>query len=406
MKQIDQLWQDRVQAYIQELRRYLKYMFNDHLLFVLVFGGGAAVYYYSQWVQTLSSDVPIEFIMAIVLAILLAISPVHTLLKEADIVYLLPLEKKLGNYFRKGIVLSFVSQSYILLIVLALFMPMYAQVTEKGFNTFFYYLLVLLVMKIWNLTIHWMTLKMTGLFVAILEWIIRYVFNVILLYLIIAESSVVWIGITIVVMLLYFIYVKVSTENKILQWEKLIAKEQNRMQIFYRAANMFTDVPHLKGQVKRRQWLDRLFSHIPYGSNQVYRYLYNRTLIRTSDYSGLVIRLTIISFLVLQLMDNLYFSLAISLLFLYLTGFQLLPMIRRFELKIWPELYPIHPMQKNVAFEQIVLKVLVMQAIIFGIGTVISSNFLQGVIVGASAVIFAILFAKFYAPGRVKKMLR
>lgn len=40
MRQIENLWQERMQAYTKELRRYFKYMFNDHLLFVLIFGGG------------------------------------------------------------------------------------------------------------------------------------------------------------------------------------------------------------------------------------------------------------------------------------------------------------------------------------------------------------------------------
>ncbi len=71
MKTINELWKERVQAYITELQKYMKYMFNDHLLFVLIFGGGAALYYYSQWVKTLPTSFPAAIIMAILFAIVL-----------------------------------------------------------------------------------------------------------------------------------------------------------------------------------------------------------------------------------------------------------------------------------------------------------------------------------------------
>ena len=91
-----------MQAYTKELRRYFKYMFNDHLLFVLIFGGGAAIYYYSQWVNTLTSGFPVGIIMAVVLGLICSQQArfIH-LLKEADIVFLLPLETKLMEIFQE-----------------------------------------------------------------------------------------------------------------------------------------------------------------------------------------------------------------------------------------------------------------------------------------------------------------
>ncbi|MBS4177501.1 ABC transporter permease [Lederbergia citrea] len=404
MKQIDELWRERVQAYIKELRRYFKYIFNDHLLFVLIFGGGAAIYYYSEWVKTLGSGFPVGMVMAVVLAIFLAASPIHTLLKQADIVFLLPLEIKLSSYFKKGIKLSFVTQGYILLLLLAAFMPMYAKVTGNGFKTFFYLLAIILVLKVWNLYIHWMMLKVNDRHALFFDWLIRYLLNAILLYFIIEEASFWFIGVILLIMAAITLYFRETVKNKPLRWDLLIEKEQGRMQVFYRAANMFTDVPHLSGQVKRRRWLDPLFSHIPYGSGQTYRFLYARTIVRTSEFSGLIIRLSIISAILLIYNSNVYFSAAISMLFLYLTGFQLVPMLRRHELKVWTGLYPVNPSQKRIAFLGLLLKVLVCQAILFGISAGIGSNIQHGAVIGGVAIVFAFLFAKVYAPGRIAKL--
>src|SRR5690606_14407573 len=125
----------------------------------------------------------------------------------------------------------------------------------------------------------------------------------------------------------FSIYLRGLVKNKTIQWELLIEKEQGRMQAFYRVANMFTDVPHLKGQVKRRQWADFIFSSIPYGSEYTYRFLFSRTIVRSSEFSGLVLRLTLISGFIIIFSSNLYLHVAVSLLFLYLTGFQLLPIL-------------------------------------------------------------------------------
>jgi len=176
------------------------------------------------------------------------------------------------------------------------------------------------------------------------------------------------------------------------------------MQMFYHAANMFTDVPHLTGRVKRRKWLDPIFSRIPFDSKFTYRFLFSRTLVRTSEYSGLVVRLSIIAALILLYSNNLYFSLIISCLFIYLTGFQLIPMIKRHDLKIWPDLYPVPPQQKRTALLQLLMKVLVVQAILFSVSACIGLPFIEGIIVAIVTIIFALIFSNVYTKTRLKKL--
>ena len=70
---------------------------------------------------------------------------------------------------------------------------------------------------------------------------------------------------TVVLFLSYrAVYASIGGKQKIKKpfpYDHFIALEQNRMMRFYRFANYFTDVPHLKGSVSRRGWLGFLFGH-------------------------------------------------------------------------------------------------------------------------------------------------
>ena len=80
-------------------------------------------------------------------------------------------------------------------------------------------------------------------------------------------------------------------------YEHFITLEQNRMMRFYRFANYFTDVPHLKGSVSRRAWLGFLMRPAHFGQTSPQRYLLRRTLVRTDDIFWLWVRLTALSVL-------------------------------------------------------------------------------------------------------------
>ena len=68
------------------------------------------------------------------------------------------------------------------------------------------------------------------------------------------------------------------------------------MMRFYRFANYFTDVPHLKGSVSRRGWLGFLLRP-PNLKGPMQKYLVKRNFIRTDDIFWLWVRLTVITIL-------------------------------------------------------------------------------------------------------------
>jgi ABC-2 type transport system permease protein len=403
MNNVESIWKKRIIEYNQELQKYLKYMFNDHLLFVLIFALGGAAFTYNQWVKTLDPSFPAAFIMSAILGLILAWSPVYTFLKEADAVFLLSLEGKLSGYFKKSIWISFMFQSYIQLLVLAALMPMYVAVSGSGFNSFFPLLALVLVMKVWNLYVRWFMLRYQEKTTHLIDSIIRFLLSACFLLLVLSDAHKLLITAVAAIMAGYFIYFYQTTKKKNLKWDLLINLEQQRMLLFYRIANMFTDVPKLRGKVHRRKWLDSIVK-TDFSQRSTYRHLYLRSLVRTSEFSGLYIRLTLIGAALIYTNQSFIINILTALLFLYLTGFQLVPLYKRFDYKIWVLIYPLSKELKTSSFKNVLNQSMMMQSIIFTLPLLIKGMWMEAFIILLTGFVFSLLFSQYYLIQRLKKM--
>ncbi|MEI5906455.1 ABC transporter permease [Bacillus spongiae] len=403
MKSIDSIWKRRVADYNKELQKYLRYMFNDHLLFVLIFALGAGAYTYNEWVDTLDGSFPAEIIMAMVLGSLLVWSPLYTFLKEADAVYLLPMEEKMRGYFQKSLFLSFLFQTYAPLLVLAALMPMYVQVSGVAFSSFFLIFGAVLLIKGWNIFVKWNVLKSQDSEVAVVDGIIRLLLNITLLFFILERASYLFILILALVYLAYGIYFYRTAKGRTLQWERLIDIEVARLLQFYRLANLFTDVPKLKGKVYRRKWLDPFLQKAKFEQKESFTYLYSRTFYRSSEFLGLFIRLTMISMLLLYVNDWVYFQLFISVLFLYLTGFQLIPLVKKHSYVIWISLYPISMKERRRAFLALIQKLMFIQSALFALIPVLAGQWQNGVLILVVNLVISLMMVSVYIPKRIQK---
>lgn len=399
------LWQDRFGRSSRELGKYLKYILNGHFVIVLVFLIGTAAYYYQEWVKNLSPDFPAAPIMAIPLAILLTYSPIYTFLLEADRVYLLPLETKLKGYFTRSLIVSFVVQIYLLLMGLGIFMPIYARVNNGNFHAFFYFLLAMTIVKVLNLLIRWRIQYHVESRVHATDSVVRYFINVIFLYFLFSNANLIFLVIVILILVILNLYFQKATASKGLKWELLISLEERRMESFYRLANLFTDVPKLKDRVKRRRWLDPLYELLQYGQNQTYAQLFTRTFIRSGDYLGLFFRLTFICYLFLYFVSNEYGQIITAILFLYLTGFQLLPLWNHYQNKLWIELYPVKDGQRQSTFLKLLTNVLNLQTFFLSLAPFIQGRIGTGVAVLATGFLFTYGFVYLYCRNKIAKMM-
>jgi len=396
------LWKDRAGGRMKDLGRYLRYIFNGHLVIVLLFLVGTAAFYYQKWIATLSTDFPAELILAVIIGFFVTYSPVYNFLLEADRVFLLPLEDKLKGYFLRSGIASFVFQGYILLMVLAVLMPIYAHVNNNSFSSFIPFLVVLLIAKGWNLAVTWKINYYIESSVQRWDIVVRFFLNAAFSYLLFKQANLIILLIIALIMGFYYYSFLSRTKKMGLKWDQLIDHEEKRMASFYRLANMFTDVPKLKDTVKRRKWLDLFISRIPFSHEKTYLYLFSRTFLRSSDYLGLFLRLTVIGALGIYFISFGLGQILLSVLFLYLTGFQLLPLWNHHQNKLWVDIYPVAQKYKTDSFHFLLMIILAIQAVIFALFILLKGEMVISLFALLAGLAFSYIFVYFYGKNRLR----
>ncbi len=402
MFEADALWKKRLRHTGKELGKYFRYIFNGHLVLVLIFLIGAGAYYYQAWVETMDPDFPVPLVMAFLLALIVTHSPIYTLLKPADRIFLLPLEDKLGPYFFRAVLLSFFISLYWLIIGLAVLMPMYVNYSTGNFSVFFSFLAILAVLKLVNFLIRWQIQYYVETIIHRVDSVIRFLVNGVFLYLLFDGASY-WLLLPFVFIyaLLYYLYFH-QTMEKGLKWDYLIGQQGRRMMVFYRFANMFTDVPGLEYNVKRRKWLDWLERFIPFKQENVYTYLFLNTFLRGGDYFGLFVRLTIVGAIGIYLLPALYGKLLFVVLFLFLTGFQLVPLWKHHQNKILFNLYPVGEETKRSSFKILLFCLLAVQSLLLATAVLIGGNLLTAAAALGGGLLFSCLFVFFYINNKLR----
>ncbi|PIC63103.1 protein EcsB [Sporosarcina sp. P13] len=293
MNSMHDIWGQRFFHYVNELQKYMRYVFTGHLAIVFMFAIGAGGYAYSEWLKEVPLNFPSVWIVAIVLSLLLMKAAPTTLLKPADIVYFLPLEDQLPNYMRRSLTWSTFSQLPLPLIAMIVALPL-LKATEVG-TSIEYLLVILLIIALKGVYVR------TEFNVRIANdefiWpdrVLRLALAFLVIYCGFLWSPAVFL-VGIIVAILYAKFWEKKARQFPFPYEQFIELEQNRMMRFYRFANYFTEVPHLVGSVSKRSWLTFAMKRATFKRRDVQSYLVVRTFIRTDDTFWLWLRLTTLS---------------------------------------------------------------------------------------------------------------
>ncbi len=384
------LWSNRFAVFVGNITKYLRYILTGHLLIVLMFLFGWVAYNYQNWTNAVPEDFPIEIAIGVVVGTLLTHSPIRTYLRDADAVFLLPLEAKLKQYFVRSFIVSFIVQSFQLLIVLVLCMPFYNQLRETSISLS-WLLLLAVFLKLLNLLFQFAQ-QFTPIPSKMLrEKVTIFLLNVLMITMFLRQDY--WLMIAMVGI---FVVISLLEANKIystpLPWERLVSLENDFMNRFYRLANLFTDVPHLKGQIAPRKLLSRFMSTQYQSANKTMDYLFMRTFMRANGYFGLVVRLTFIAAIIIFFAHLQYGSLVVTLLFLYFTGIQLIPMAHHHHYQMWLDLYPIEESTRKKAVTSLIRRILLVQVGILTVVTLFAEGFLIGALSFLAGAVFVFLF--------------
>lgn len=393
----NEFFKKRFSEHLKETSRYLRYIFNEHIAFAMLFFVSALAFYYRQWLAVLPENFPVSWVIGIAFGMLASYSPVRTLLKEPDLVFLIAAENKLGKYFRNALLYSFVGQLYLILLVAAALGPLYfAAFPDRSGNTYLLVIVVLLIFKIWNLLANWWMLKVRESNIRLVDQLARVLLSIAVFYFIV-KGEMVLAGVITGLFIIDFLHnYHMSQKQAGIAWELLVEKDQRRMQSFYRIANMFTDVPHLRNQVKKRHWLVSLVSRVPFGQKFVFDYLYRITFVRSGDYLGMYIRLIVIGGLFIYFVPNVWMKVIFALLFLYMSCFQMMTLYQHHRTVIWLDLYPVDGKWRQRALVKWLFSLMGMQTVLFTIVMLVQSAFTGAGVVLAGGFVFNYVFIKGY----------
>lgn len=366
------LWSERFSRYVAEVRRYLRYMLNDHLLFVLFIGLSVGAVLYEKWVRALSPQFPYAVVEAFVLALFLTPSSVRTFLQEADVVFLTPAETKLRPYMQRSLLFSFVVQTLFLLAGVFVVAPLHLRFASMPLSLFAFFLWL---WKGWNVWIHWREIHWVEQKAKWIGDIGRFLLNGVAVYFLLVDVPPFLFFVLLVITACISFYFWNVTKQKPLPWEELIWQEAQAMRRFYRLANLFTDVPHIQEKAKRRRWMDVLLRFITdWRKDAAFRYLYVRTFSRAGDYFGVYVRLTMIGCLLLYIVPTGYGKALAACFFLYATGIQLFALSRHHRGHVLVRLYPLSPSMQKKAVLQLLFLLLSVQHVVFVLILIIGSN--------------------------------
>lgn len=374
------LFKERLGEHIKLLNRYLRYIFNGHFMIALMFIIIALSVYYQKWLEDIPNHFPGGLVIAFVLGVVASYNPIQTFLKEPDKVFLIVKEAEMHQYFRLALVYNFAFQLYLVIIALAASGPLYGTMyPDAGRYEFILLIIIVLILKGWNMAVNWMMFKVRNPFMIRLDKVLRTLISISLLYFFIQGTFVY------LMVILFFIvtlndYI-LSRKQGGLAWDVLIENDQHRLSAFYRFVSMFAEVPQLTRRLKKHRLLSKIvhaFSPFKHGST--FDYLYRLTFIRSNDYLGLFVRLTVIGALLIYVLPNPWLKIAMALLFLYMTSFQLIPLYYHHRTSIWIDMYPIETSMKKRAFLKGSLQLSLVQTIVFALFFLIWLDFVGGLL--------------------------
>jgi ABC-2 type transport system permease protein len=194
------------------------------------------------------------------------------------------------------------------------------------------------------------------------------------------------------------------TRHLTLDWRLAISAEADRMYSVYRFFNLFTDVPTVQGNVKRRTWANGLIRRLTIEGHP-WSYLYARGFIRNTDVSGIVIRLTLLAMVVVFLVPVIWLNSVLAALFIYLIATQLMPLFDQYDGNVFTHLYPVSFAQRQADFQSLLTKVTILVAALIVLASLgLHLSWLQLGINLVIGIIEVLLLTRLYYRVRLKKL--
>lgn len=373
MMDSQKIWSERFQDFLQTFLRYMRLIGNSGLLFSFFFLVIFGSYYYSLLVKQIPEQFPVLVVIAIVMTLILTKANIRTFLQRADIVFLLPAEKKMRKYFSSAMVYNLVLQMLGTMVVAIVFAPLYSIRTDATSYAYLNIIIIFMLIKGWNVIVHWHALKLSRERSILSDTVLRICATFLFVYLLLIGAPIIYLFIVGMIMLVFLLYVSLTVSKQHgLKWERLIEQEEALATRFYKFVNAFVDVPAINEKIKRRRWSKVITAVLSFEKANVPLFQYTHAFFRAGQYFGIYARLTLIGVLVIAFLPYELGKIVGVILFLYMTVVQLSPLQRYYSGHEMTTLYPIDAQLYVVAFRKLCIGLLGLQSAIFSLTLALS----------------------------------
>lgn len=330
---------ERLQSFLTEAIRYWQIIGQSGLALTVILLFLTGLIYYEEMVANIPRWWPTGFTLAVIFTWLVVRAPQRHFIEEADLIFLTPIEKEMEAYFRLTVGYNLLLQMAGLVVLLILFYPFFRDLVQSVGQPGWGYFLLPLVLKGWNYMVHWSLLRRADQ--PVVRWVSwgRALFSLAAL-LWWFEQWPVWLLIPLAGGgAAFFLVERLLTSPAGCPWLLLLELEKKQKSRFYAFCQAFVDVPHMARPVRRRGWLEGLV-RLPFQQRYAFHYLQLYAWLRSPDYFGIYVRLTLLGMAGLVLVDDLWSRGLIYGLVLLITGIQLKGMAyhRR---HLWTRLFPL-----------------------------------------------------------------
>ncbi|KIS04066.1 ABC transporter permease [Paucilactobacillus wasatchensis] len=354
---MEKLYNKRRSQHFLLLLRYWRLVFNDHFMIALFVFLGALIWGYSQALDQLTPPIwwarPITIV---ILLILLQFGRLATLLKPADPVFLLPQSKMMDHYLKQAARYSLLLAELIVVGCTVIVMPFLMSATQTT-----NWQAGIIIITVMLLKYSWMDFSLLRLYRRnfqqnSIKWLLQWGCPAIILIVTLLVNAIA--GMVLALLLLVFTKYQLSQlKHQLFNWRLAVATESQRMLGVYRFFNLFTDVPAVQGTIHRRKYLDFMLTFLN-RDKTVFSYLYARGLLRGTEVSGLIVRLTLIGMVIVFFVPEFWLNLILFLLFIYLIAVQIMPFYWQYDSHVFTYLYPIKVETKMKSFKKMMVKIM------------------------------------------------
>ena len=392
----------------QELKlTYSKYIFNSHLIMFLIIVLGAAMINYSKWIAIASQFELYSVFIAASLAFsyYLISTKVKTYIKEADAVFLLPLEKYYKNVGKKTII----NTTVVHIIAFVIFYFSVKPITSIiGTVDRIAICLLIMVILLNNLLKYFQIIHYKELiWVKILQFIVVFIqiisVFIVNTYILITDL----VGIIALSYSTYYILKNAGNvrnaddkEKFVVKWTEAAEYDKHRMESYLKFVNMFVDVPLSGVKVARRKYFDAILPKLTkdnFTKENSFKYYYYRVFLRQENTVFLALRLMLLAGLIIFSFKNPYVSAVAIISYSYLTIIQFVPLYKQMSNNIWHSILPVDESIKIGSFKKLLMVVMLTTTIMLAIFAILFSNFeVMTIVIIIVSVVLANIIAKIF----------